>query len=61
MHLHVVRRVAEQPAKRDGVGDGAQVDEQDGGQRLDVQGVVEVAREERQLPFDIQNQAPAKP
>lgn len=60
-HLHAVRGVAEQASESDGVGDRAQVDEQDGGERLDVQRVVEVAGEERQLALDIQDEATAEP
>lgn len=61
LHLHVVRGVAEQASESDGVGDRAQVDEQDGGERLDVQRVIKVAGEERQLALDIQDEAAAEP
>lgn len=60
-YLHVVRGVAEQAPEGDGVGDRAQVDEEDGGEGLDVQPVVEVAGEERQLALDVQDEAAAEP
>lgn len=61
VYLHVVRGVAEQAPEGDGVGDRAQVDEEDGGEGLDVQPVVEVAGEERQLALDVQDEAAAEP
>lgn len=60
-YLHAVRGVAEQASEGDGVGDRAQVDEEDGGEGLDVQPVVEVAGEERQLALDVQDEAAAEP
>lgn len=60
-YLHAVRGVAKQASKSDGVGDRAQVDEQDGGEGLDVQRIIKVAGEERQLALDIQDEAPAEP
>lgn len=60
-YLHVLSGIAKQASKSDGVGDRAQVDEQDGGQGLDVQRVVKVAGEERQLALDIQDEAAAEP
>lgn len=60
-HLHAFRGVAEQASEGDGVGDRAQVDEEDGGEGLDVQPVVEVAGEERQLALDVQDEAAAEP
>lgn len=60
-YLHVVRGVAKQASEGDGVGDRAQVDEEDGGEGLDVQPVAEVAGEERQLALDVQDEAAAEP
>lgn len=60
-YLHALRGVAEQASESDGVGDRTQVDEQDGGQGLDVQRIDKVAGEERQLALDIQDEAAAEP
>lgn len=60
-YLHVVRSVAEQASKSDGIGDRAQIDEQNSGQGLDMQRVAEVAGKKRQLPLDVQDEASAKP
>ncbi len=60
-YLHAFCGVTEQTSESDGVGDCAQVDEQDGGQRLDVKRIVKVAGEKRQLPLHIQDQTSAKP
>lgn len=60
-YLHAVRGVAEQASEGDGVGDRAQVDEEDCGEGLDVQPVVEVAGEERQLALDVQDEPAAEP
>lgn len=60
-HLHAVRSVAEQASKSDGIGDCAQIDEQNGGQGLDMQPVVEVTGKKRQLPLGVQDEASAKP
>lgn len=60
-YLHVVSSISKQTSKCDGVSDGAQIDEQDGRQRLDVQSIVKVTGEKWQLPLHIQDQTPTKP
>lgn len=47
--LQPVRDVAEEAAEGDGLGDGGQIDVDDGGQRLDVERVREVGQEPRGL------------
>lgn len=60
-NLHVVCGISQQPSKGDGVSYGAQVNKQDGRQRLNVQGVVEVAGEEWKFSFDVQNETSTEP
>lgn len=60
-YLHVLRGVAKQASESDGVGDRTQVDEQDGGEGLNVQCITKVAGEERQLALHIQDKAAAEP
>lgn len=51
--LHVFRGVAQQATKCDGIGDGSQVNEQDGRQGLDVKCISKVTEEERRFSFDV--------
>lgn len=60
-HLIIVSGIAQEPSEGDGVGDAAEVDEEDGGDGLDVEAVVEVTEEPGQLPLDIQAQATEAP
>lgn len=60
-YLHVFRGIPKQAPKRDGVGDCAQIDEQNGGEGLDMQRVVEVAGKKRQLSLDVEDETTTKP
>lgn len=60
-HLVIVSGVPQKPTKGDRVGDAAEVDEQDGRDGLNVEAVTEITWEPRQLPLDIQTQAPEEP
>lgn len=53
-HLVIVCGIPQKPTKGDGVGDTAEVDEQNGRDGLDVETVIEVTWEPGQLPLDIQ-------
>lgn len=59
--LVIVRGIAQEPSEGDGVGDAAEVDEENGGDGLDVEAIVEVAEEPGQLPLDVQAQAAEAP
>lgn len=60
-YLHVFCGIPKQASKGDGVGDCAQIDEQNGREGLDMQSVVEVAGKKRQLPLDVEDETAAKP
>lgn len=60
-HLIVVRGIPQQPPEGDGVGDAAQVDEEDGRDGLDVNPIVEIAGEPVQLALQIQVQTSTEP
>lgn len=60
-YLHVICSISKQTSKGDRIGDCAQIDEQDGRQRLDVQRIIEVAGEKGQFPLHIQDEASTKP
>ena len=51
--LLALRDVSQEPAERDGLGDRGQVDVDDGGHRLNVNGVLEVGRYPGPFPLDI--------
>lgn len=53
-HLVIVRGIPQKPTEGDGVGDTAQVDEQNCRDGLDVEAVIEVTWEPGQLPLDVQ-------
>lgn len=53
-HLVIVRGIPQKPTEGDGIGDTAQVDEQNCGDGLDVEAVIEVTWEPGQLPLDVQ-------
>ncbi|TNN43015.1 hypothetical protein EYF80_046786 [Liparis tanakae] len=59
--LVVVGGVPQQTPEGDGVGDAAQVDEEHGRDALDVEPVVDVAAEPRNLPLDVEPQAASEP
>lgn len=60
-HLIIVCGIPQKPTKGDGVGDTAEVDEQNSRDGLDVEAVIEVTWEPGQLPLDIQAKAPKEP
>lgn len=60
-HLVVVSGVSQQPSEGDGVSDAPQVDEEHGGDGLDVEALIEVTGEPGQLPLNVQHQTAAEP
>lgn len=54
-------RLAKQPSKCDDRGHAGAVEEQDGGQTLQTEGVSDVAPVKRQLPLDVQDQTSTYP
>ena len=60
-HLIIISGIPQKPTKGDCVGDAAEVDEQDGGDGLNVEAIIKVAWEPGQLPLDIQTQATEEP